>query len=198
MCLAAARGSANATAFIDSCPVKQWAHDLAVLGGWLYIGDSNRYADPVAATDSSADYASALIIQDTQYAYPPFSCFATITAGHNYITWAPNNAGGTYTAPAFTMTTGYGNLFGWQPADGDIYIPAGYAFGSPDDVVPPELTAGVTYYAVNVAASGSNYVFDLAAAPGGPAIPINSTTTSNSSLGVPAAARLQAAAPYRL
>jgi hypothetical protein len=177
MCLAVARGSANAKTFLEDCIAVQWAHDLAVLGGWLYISDDNRAGYLVA--DGTGNYAQTLITSDSEYGMPPFSLFANVSASHNHVTWAPNGS-----SPAFFMNTGFNTLnYGWTPANGDMYIPQPYAFGNANDLWPSAMTAYATYYAVNVTASDSNWEFDLATAPGGSKIAISDTSGAGVSLG---------------
>lgn len=178
MCLAVARGSANAKTFLQNCVAVQWAHDLTVLGGWLFISDSNRAGFLV--TDGTGNYTQALITADSQYAMAPFSLFANIVSGHNYVTWAPNPG----STPAFFMNTAFNSLnYGWTPANGDAYITEPYAYGNPNDLWPSELSEYSTYYAVNLAASGSNWEFDLATTPGGAKIAISETSGAGVSLG---------------
>jgi hypothetical protein len=183
MCLAAARGNTDAVTFLESCPAVQWAHDLAVLGGWLYISDTDRSYD--SNLDDSGFYTNLLINSDAQYGMPPFPLFDNIVVGHNYVTWRPNSSGGSYTGPpAFVMTGGFNGNENWHPSNGDIYIPQPYGFGWPDDLWPSELSAWDTYYVVNLVSTGGyNYAFDLSTTLGGSPILITDTSGSNVSLG---------------
>jgi hypothetical protein len=198
MCIAAARGNANALQYLQNILAKQLSYISTATKGnapngyWNIFNEGAALVTVLPFLPGSQLTLPEYITSDDELAMSQQGSlwYTGGPSGAPWVTWAPNYSGSTYLGPAFTF-----NQFpiGWSGvtlANGDKYI-CNWNPGTSNDygriVTPSELTAGTPYWAINGQQVGSNFSFDLCAAkPGqsGDNVPVVITDTTPTGSGM--------------
>lgn len=182
MCLAAARGNANARTFLQQVALVELENWRKTYGLWPVYANGNRLFYP-QSKNGTGQQALGLIVDNAHlYATGNDTIWnANTNSGRGYILWGPNNGGSTN---AFTVHNITFPVNDYTLAIGDVFSANtafdGAQFGNPAGTQwwPTEFLIDQPYYVVGLTTVGGVTTFNVSASPNGAPLAITSSTPS--------------------